>query len=178
MSSVENSPQPSVPVFPTVNAWRQLLELTIRDVKGTASPAISRHLRLPENLVPWYRAITVVRQSVETQIGDSRARLKALAAELSAASSSGQPGQEYLAAKATHDVRLASRLRFHQTVKARQTECIHLMGAAGVDRNLTAEGLLALLMETLDLLEEDDVAAARSKLAGAVRHAQSAMAVR
>lgn len=171
----DRGPQPSVPVFPTVNAWRQLLELTIRDVKGTASPAISAHLRLPENLIAWYRALITMRQSVEAQIGDARARLKARAAETNAATGLDP---QYLAVKAEHDARLAPRLRFLQSVRARQTECIHLMAVAGVNHFLTVEGLLAVVMETLDLLEVDDVGAARGKLAGVVRHAQGALPLR
>lgn len=165
-------PQPVTPVFPDVNAWRQLLELTLRDVKGTASTPIRSHLRLPENLVPWYRALVVVRAGVEAQIGDARARLRVVAVEEGAGT--GTMSDRYLEAKAHHDGRLAGRLRFLQTVKARQDECTHLMGVHGIAPVLTAESLLTVVLRALAMLEVDNADGARGLLSAVVRAAQGA----
>jgi hypothetical protein len=167
--SADLYPMPEPAPFRDPDRWADLLEITGREVTGDATAQERMEIRRPAMLVPWYRALSVLRHDVEARQGDAKSRLTALAKE--EVTPTGAASPVYLAEKAEFERRNAGRLRFRQGVLARQEECRFLMREYGITP-LDGTAVLDAVVRALDLLEVDDVDAARGLLVAFVKRMQ------
>lgn len=167
--SADLYPMPEPHPFRDPDRWADLLDVTRRDVTGHATAHERMTLRRPTNLVPWFRALSVVRADVEARQGDAKSRLSALAKD--DAVGSGRPSPEYLTEKAEFERRNAGRLRFRQSVIARLEECRFLLREYGLT-TLDGTANLDVIVRALDMLDKDDVESARGLLVAYVARIQ------